>query len=82
LERLGIKVNRIGVQHRVVTASLHTYLGLNGDRTALAPGESTGQDSPLSSPLRPVQGGSAGTTRRGVTTAPPWGRSRQGKAMT
>jgi hypothetical protein len=82
LEHLGIKVNRIGVQHRVVTASLHAYLGLDGDSSALAPGESAGQDRPLSSPLRPVRGGGAGTARRDVTTASHWGRSRQGKAMT
>ena len=31
LDRLGIKVTRLGVQWRVVTSTVWTYLGLSGD---------------------------------------------------
>ena len=45
LGRLGIKVNRIGAQHRVVTASLHAYLGLNGSASSEPPdGNGAGQE--------------------------------------
>jgi hypothetical protein len=50
LGRLGIKVNRIGSQHGVVTASLHAYLGLNGSASSVsADGNGAGQDRPSAS---------------------------------
>jgi hypothetical protein len=60
LGRLGIKVNRIGVQHRVVTASLHTYLGLNCSASSVPPSSNgASQDKLPATPLRPVRGGGA-----------------------
>jgi hypothetical protein len=50
LERLGIRVNRLGAQHRVVTASLHAYLGLNSSASSVsADGDGAGQDRPSAS---------------------------------
>ena len=60
LERLGIRVNRIGAKHRVVTASLHAYLGLDGSASnASAGGDGAGRDRLSASALRPVVGGGA-----------------------
>jgi hypothetical protein len=44
LEQLGIRVNKLGAQYKVVTESVWSYLGVDG-----APGRS----------LRQVQGGAA-----------------------
>ncbi len=32
LAALGIRVNRLGAQYRVVTATVRAYLGIDGDR--------------------------------------------------
>ncbi len=63
LEALGITVNRIGSQHRVITSTVWAYLGLRPD----FPGASTGQQDrdgrgegrPAASALRSVRGGGA-----------------------
>ena len=44
LAAMGIKVNRLGNQQKVVTSTVWTYLGLTpGASPAPAPGEDTGQ---------------------------------------
>jgi hypothetical protein len=54
LERLGIRVNRLGLQWRVVTSTVLDYLGLGGRDTAPASGGNAGQDRPAVLVLRPV----------------------------
>ena len=58
LERLGIKINKLGQQWRVVTSTVLEYLGLaDGASTAPSPGEPAGQRSPASPALKSVHGG-------------------------
>jgi hypothetical protein len=53
LERLGIRVNRLGLQWRVITSTVLDYLGLGGgDSTVPPPGDGAGQDHPSASALR------------------------------
>jgi hypothetical protein len=54
LELLGIRVNKLGAQYRVVTASLHAYLGLDGGASTVpAGGNGAGQDRPATPAMRP-----------------------------
>lgn len=60
LAALGIRVNRLGQQWRVVTASVWQYLGLaEGASTAPAGRDSAGQRPPAAPALRSVRGGGA-----------------------
>ena len=53
LERMGIKVNKLGNQHRVVTALVLAYLGLAGGASNVQPsGEDTSQRDPLAHGVR------------------------------
>jgi hypothetical protein len=60
LAALGIKVNKLGAQHRVVTASVLAYLGLaDGASTAPASRAGAGQRGPAAPALRSVKGRAA-----------------------
>lgn len=53
LERMGIRVNKLGTQYRVVTASVWAYLGLTGGASsAPAVGNDAGQRGPVSHGVR------------------------------
>ena len=53
LERMGIRVNKLGQQHRVATATVWAYLGLaDGASSAPAASEAAGQPSPLTPRVR------------------------------
>jgi hypothetical protein len=60
LERLGIRVNRIGAQYRVITASVWAYLGLDGAADGASSeaelGRPARQGKATASALRPVRG--------------------------
>ena len=50
---MGLKVNKLGSQYRIVTSSVWAYLGLTpGASTAQSPGEDAGQPGPVSSRVR------------------------------
>jgi len=58
LATLGIVVNRLGIQWRVVTSSVWAYLGLtDGASTAPALGGGAGQRGAAAPALRSVHGG-------------------------
>lgn len=60
LERLGIRVNRLGAQWRVVTATVWEHLGISpADRASTAPAthKRAGHASPTASALRAVADG-------------------------
>jgi hypothetical protein len=60
LERLGIRVSKLGAQHRVITATLHAYLGLvDGVSTVPAASNGAGQGRASGPSMRPVRGGGA-----------------------
>ncbi len=65
LAALGIRVNRLGAQWRVVTSSVLEYLGLaGGASTAAADGNGAGQRGPAAPVLRLAAGdGSPGLNR-------------------
>jgi hypothetical protein len=53
LERMGIKVNRLGNQHRIVTSSVLAYLGLAaGTSIDSSASAAAGQRGPASYPVR------------------------------
>ena len=53
LARLGIRVNRLGAQHRVVTATVWAFLGLaDGASTAPALDDGAGQCRPSAQRMR------------------------------
>ena len=53
LEAMGIKINRLGSQYRIVTSSVWAYLGLTpGASPAPAPREDTGQRGPATPRVR------------------------------
>lgn len=55
LARLGIRVNRLGAQHRVITSSVLAYLGLDGGAgTVPAARDGAGQRRPTTQGLRSV----------------------------
>jgi len=57
LERLGIRVNRLGAQWRVITSTVWDYLGISpADRASSVPvpPDGPGQRRPTASALRPV----------------------------
>jgi hypothetical protein len=57
LEAAGIRVVKLGAQFRVVTASLHAFLGIGGgDSTESAGTDGAGQDSPVSPHMRSLPG--------------------------
>ncbi|MGP8000169.1 MAG: hypothetical protein ACLPKI_23060 [Streptosporangiaceae bacterium] len=67
LERLGIKINRLGLQWRVITATVWQYLGLpESATTAPAPHVGNGQGKPAGPPLREMaqRGPDCGTGAR------------------
>lgn len=56
LAALGIRVNRLGAQHRVITSSVLGYLGLaDGASTVPARPEDAGPRNPTASALRSVR---------------------------
>jgi hypothetical protein len=62
LERIGIRVVRLGAQYRVVTASLWTFLGIapdggtDGANSEARPRRAARQGGSTASALRPVRG--------------------------
>ena len=67
LERLGIKINRLGLQWRVITATVWQYLRLpESATTAPAPHSGNCQSKPAGPRLREIarQGPSRGTRAR------------------
>ncbi len=57
MERLGIRVNKIGAQHRVVTASVWVYFGLSHSASSAPAGSNgAGQDQATGPAIRSLRG--------------------------
>ena len=66
LAALGIRVNKLGAQHRVITSSVLGYLGLaNGASTVPAGRNGAGQRGPAASALRSVRRRPGAVRQRG-----------------
>ena len=63
LDRLGIKINKLGAQHRVITSSVWDYLGISlpaRASTESAGGNGAGRRKPTAPALRAVADGEGG----------------------